>query len=287
MDGRATKLGWFSQTRLKVRLNMGRDKRFQDDVVVVTGAARGIGLVTSAMLAREGARVVLCDLDQGTVDAAATDIVKNGGRAVGISCDVGDASRVRECVAEIVEKYGRIDILVNNAAITSYHPPESLPEETWRRELDVCLSGTFFWSQAVATASMIPARKGTIVNVASGAGLVGIPRCAAYISAKHGVVGLTKSLAVDWGQYNIRVNCVCPGLTHTELAKSVAAKNPDMMRERELRIPLQRGALPEDVAHGILFLASSEADAISGIALNIDGGTLALSSGYSAPKDAR
>jgi NAD(P)-dependent dehydrogenase (short-subunit alcohol dehydrogenase family) len=105
------------------------------------------------------------------------------------------------------------------------------------------------------------------------------------VAAKHGVVGLTKALAVDWGQYNIRVNCVCPGLTFTELSKFVASKNPEMMRQRELRIPLQRGAQPEDVANAILFLASSQADSISGEALSVDGGTLAMSSGFSAPRD--
>jgi NAD(P)-dependent dehydrogenase (short-subunit alcohol dehydrogenase family) len=266
---------------------MNRNKRFEDQVVVVTGAARGIGLVTAEMLAREGAQVILCDLDQAALTAAAKRISDDGGRAFGLSCDVSNAPQVRECATEIVRKYGRIDVLVNNAAVTSYHPPEALPEEVWRREIDVCLGGTFFWSQSVAAVSMIAAKKGVIVNVGSGASLAGIPRCAGYISAKHGVVGLTKSLAVDWGQFGIRVNCVCPGLTYTELSKFVAEKNPEMMKQRELRIPLQRGAFPEDVANAILFLASHEADSISGVALSVDGGTLALSSGFSAPRDER
>jgi NAD(P)-dependent dehydrogenase (short-subunit alcohol dehydrogenase family) len=264
---------------------MNRNKRFKDQVVVVTGAARGIGLVTAEMLAREGAQVVICDLDKEATTAVAGRIIEEGGRALGVACDVSNASQVRERVAEIMREFGRIDVLVNNAAITSYHAAEALPEDTWRREIDVCLGGTFFWSQSVANAAMIAARKGVIVNVGSGASLAGIPRCAAYISAKHGVVGLTKSLAVDWGQFNIRVNCVCPGLTYTELSKFVASKNPEMMKQREMRIPLQRGAVPEDVANAILFLASEEADSISGVALSVDGGTLALSSGFSAPRD--
>jgi NAD(P)-dependent dehydrogenase (short-subunit alcohol dehydrogenase family) len=256
--------------------------RFKDQVMVVTGAARGIGLVTCEMAAQQGALVVVCDRDEASVHAA---VKKIGGSTIGVTGDVSDLSQVRRNVDEVMRAHGRVDVLVNNAAITSYHPPEVLPEEVWRRELEVCLGGTFFWSQAVAVASMIPKRKGVIVNVGSGAALAAVPRCAAYVAAKHGVVGLTKALAVDWGQYDIRVNCVCPGLTFTELSKFVASKNPEMMRQRELRIPLQRGAQPEDVANAILFLASSEAHSISGESLSVDGGTLAMSSGFSAPRD--
>ena len=256
--------------------------RFKERVVVVTGAARGIGFTTAEMAAREGAQVVLCDLDSARIDAA---VRKIGADAMGVTGDVSDLSQVRDSVDAVMTAYGRIDVLINNAAITSYHPPETLPEDVWRREIDVCLAGTFFWAQTVAVATMIPRRNGSIVNVGSGAGLAAVPRCAAYVAAKHGVVGLTKALAVDWGQYNIRVNCVCPGLTFTELSKFVASKNPEMMRQRELRIPLQRGAQPEDVANAILFLASSQAESISGEALSVDGGTLAMSSGFSAPRD--
>ena len=256
--------------------------RFKDHVVVVTGAARGIGFTTAEMAAQQGALVVVCDRDAANVDAA---VRKIGGSTMGVVGDVSDLSQVQRNVAEVMHAHGRVDVLVNNAAITSYHAPEVLPEEVWRREIEVCLGGTFFWAQTVAVASMIPRRKGVIVNVGSGAALAAIPRCAAYVAAKHGVVGLTKALAVDWGQFDIRVNCVCPGLTFTELSKFVASKNPEMMRQRELRIPLQRGAQPEDVANAILFLASSEANSISGEALSVDGGTLAMSSGFSAPRD--
>jgi NAD(P)-dependent dehydrogenase (short-subunit alcohol dehydrogenase family) len=265
---------------------MNQRRRFEGKVVIVTGAARGIGLVTAELLAKEGAQVVLTDLDQTALDAAASRISQDGVRAIGIAGDVSDLSQVRGIVAQIVEDFGRIDVLVNNAAITSYHAPEALPEEVWRRELEVCLGGTFFWSQSVAVAAMIPSKHGVIVNVGSGASLAGIPKCAAYVSAKHGVVGLTKALAVDWGQHGIRVNCVCPGLTFTELSKFVTSQNPEMMKQRELRIPMGRGAQPEDVANAILFLASPESDAISGVALSVDGGTLAMSSGFSPPRDA-
>jgi len=256
--------------------------RFEDQVVVITGAARGIGLVTARMAAQEGARVVICDLDPAKVDEAVRMV---GGQTLGIAGDVSKLDQVRRNVDQVMKAHGRIDVLVNNAAINSYHPPETIPEDVWRRELDVCLTGTFFWSQAVASATMIPRRQGAIVTLGSGGALAALPRCAAYVAAKHGVIGLTKALAVDWGQYGIRVNCVCPGLTFTELSKAMAAKNPEMMRQREQRIPLQRGAQPEDIANAILYLASSQASSISGESLSIDGGTLAMSSGFSAPRD--
>ncbi len=256
--------------------------RFQGKVVVITGAARGIGLVTAEMAAREGAHVVVSDLDPAAVNSAVERI---GGHTIGVAGDVSDPAQVRRNVDEVMRAHGRIDVLVNNAAINSYHPPEDLPERTWRRELDVLLGGPFFWSQTVANATMIPRRSGAIVNLGSGAALAAIPRSAAYVAAKHGVVGLTRSLAVDWGQYGIRVNCVCPGLTFTDLAKFMASQNHEMMKQREMRIPLQRGAQPEDIAHAILFLASSDAHSISGETLAVDGGTLAMSSGFSAPRD--
>jgi NAD(P)-dependent dehydrogenase (short-subunit alcohol dehydrogenase family) len=262
---------------------MNTQMRFQDRVVVVTGAARGIGFDTARMAAQEGALVVVCDLEAQAVNAAVAAI---GGAAMGVVGDVSVPAQVRSNVDAVMKAHGRIDVLVNNAAVTSYHPPETLTEEAWRREIDVCLGGSFFWAQAAAVASMIPRRQGSIVNVGSGAALAAMPRSAGYVSAKHGVIGLTKSLAVDWGQYNIRVNSVCPGLTYTELAKFVASKNPEMMKQRELRIPLQRGATPQDVANAILFLASPQAQSISGVALSVDGGTLAMSSGFSAPRDA-
>jgi NAD(P)-dependent dehydrogenase (short-subunit alcohol dehydrogenase family) len=263
---------------------MTQARRFQDQVVVITGSARGIGFATAELAAREGATVVICDLDPDAVAAAVKRITENGGQATGVTGDVSVLSQVRANIDEIMAAHGRIDVLINNAAVNTYHPTVTMPEEVWQRELAVCLTGSFFWAQTVGVASMIPARKGSIVNMGSGAALAGLPNCVAYVAAKHGVVGLTRSLAVDWGQYNIRVNCVCPGLTFTELAKAAYNHDPELMRQRELRIPMGRGAQPADVARTILFLASYEADAISGSVVAIDGGTLALSSGFSAPR---
>lgn len=264
---------------------MARDARFQDQVVVITGSARGIGYATAEIAADEGAKVVICDLDPKSVGEAVQRLRERGTLVTGVAGDVSDVKQVRANVAEIMKDHGHIDVLINNAAINSFFAPEDLPEDVWTREVNVCLAGQFFWAQAVGVTSMIPARKGSIVNLGSGAALAGIPKCVAYVAAKHGVVGLTKALAVDWGQYNIRVNCVCPGLTFTELAKQTASHDPERARQRELRIPLGRGAQPVDVARAILFFASYEADAISGEVVSVDGGTLAMSSGFSAPRD--
>ncbi|XAS74231.1 SDR family oxidoreductase [Micrococcaceae bacterium Sec5.1] len=259
---------------------------FEEKVVVVTGAARGIGLATVQLASRLGARLAVCDVDAAAIDKAVTAIKSDGGEAVGIVGDVSSRAKVKENVDEIMDSFGRIDVLVNNAATQVVTPARELSEEHWRRELDVCLTGAFFWSQAVATSSMIPRLDGSIVNVGSGASLAAMPNSVSYVAAKHGVVGLTKGLAVDWAQYSIRVNCVCPGFTWTDLAKSVVEANPEMMRQRVDRIPLGNGAQPEDVARAIIFLASAqEAGAISGAVLPVDGGTLALSSGYSPPRD--
>jgi len=262
---------------------MARRERFEDQVIVITGSAKGIGFATAELAAEEGAHIVICDLDANEVEAAVAKLKAQGGRAMGVVGDVSKQSQVHANVEEIMAAHGRIDILVNNAAINTYEPTLSMSEEIWNRELSIVLTGTFLWSQAVGVASMIPARKGSIVNLGSGAALAALPNCAAYVAAKHGVVGLTKSMAVDWGQYNIRVNSVCPGLTFTDLAKAAAEQAPEQMRLREQRIPIQRGAQPVDVARTILFLASYEGDAISGVSVAVDGGTMALSSGFSAP----
>lgn len=253
-------------------------------VIVITGAARGIGLATATMAAARGARVALCDLEQAKVDVAAQGLRDAGHDVVGIVGDVSNPADVARGAAAVMGQFGQIDVLINNAAINAYIAPERLTFEAWQRELDVCLTGPFLWAQSVANLSMIPARAGSIVNIGSGAAVAAIPRMASYVAAKHGLVGLTRSLAMDWGQYGIRVNCVCPGLTFTELARQTARSNPEMIRQRETRIPLGKGSEPEDVAQAILFLAADSSAGISGQVLNVDGGTLAMHAGYNPPR---
>ncbi len=260
--------------------------RFEDRVVVVTGAAGGIGLAAAQAFVREGAQLVAIDLTQQSVDAAVGTLQAEGGRALGLAGDVSDARQVGEHADAVMRAFGRIDVLVNNAGIMRRAPSGQLSIEDWRSVMAVNLDGSFYWAQAAATRSMIPRRAGTIVNVASMAGMVGIPNAAAYVASKHGVVGLTKALAIDWAQYNIRVNAVCPGMTWSNLSQADKAKNPQMFVERERRIPLGRAAEPAEQAHAILFLASDEASQVHGLIMNVDGGQVALSSGHSTPRDA-
>ncbi|AYZ01387.1 SDR family oxidoreductase [Burkholderia multivorans] len=256
--------------------------RFKNQVVLVTGSARGIGYQTAVRFAMEGARIVVNDLDPVAVDEAVDTIRKQGGQAIAAACDASDDTQVTRTVQDVLARTDRIDVLVNNAGIYSLCAPQDLAATAWRRTIAVNLDGAFYWSQAVGGLSMLPRRAGTIVNVASGAGLAGIPSAPAYVASKHGLIGLTRALAVDWGPYNIRVNAVCPGLTWTALARLGQSQNPAAFEERERRIPLGHAATLDDQAAAILFLASAEAKSVHGLIMNVDGGTAAMSSGYTA-----
>jgi NAD(P)-dependent dehydrogenase (short-subunit alcohol dehydrogenase family) len=229
-------------------------------VAIVTGAAQGIGRRVSEVLAAEGCAVVAFDL-QPVPDV--------GHSVVG---DVSSAADVDSSVAEVVERFGRIDVLVNNAGISCIAPAEDTEPDQWRRVLDVNLTGPFLLSREVGRV-MLAAGNGSIVNIASVAGLSGIADRAAYNASKHGLIGLTRTLAVEWGGRGVRVNAVCPGWVKTEMDVADQASGSYSDDDIVDHVPMGRFATPDDIAAAVAFLADPRRSGfVNGVALPIDGG---------------
>jgi NAD(P)-dependent dehydrogenase (short-subunit alcohol dehydrogenase family) len=235
-------------------------------VALVTGAASGIGAAVSAAFATKGVRLALCDLDTARAKDMAAQL---GGDARAFGCDVTDKTSVDACVASVMDAFGTIDILVNSAGIVDLAPAEDIGIDVWKRTLDVNLTGSFLMAQAVAR-RMIGAGGGKIVNLASQAGSVAIEGHIAYCAAKFGVIGMTKTMALEWGKHGICVNSISPTVVMTELGrKAWAGPKGDTMKAQ---IPTGRFAEPDEIAAAAVFLASGGADMINGADLLIDGG---------------
>lgn len=236
-------------------------------VAVVTGAASGIGAAISAAFASKGVRLALCDLDV----ARAKDIAAQlGGDTHALGCDVTDKTSVDACVASVMDTFRRIDVLINSAGIVDLAPAEDIGLDAWQRTLDVNLTGSFLMAQAVARRMIADGRGGKIVNLASQAGSVAIDGHIAYCAAKFGVIGMTKTMALEWGKHGICVNSISPTVVLTELGrKAWAGPKGDAMKAQ---IPTGRFADPDEIAAAAVFLASGGADMINGADLLIDGG---------------
>lgn len=234
-------------------------------VALVTGAASGIGAAVARLFAAKGARVALADLDRGAAEAVAGGL--DGARAY--ACDVADPASVDTAVAAALADMGRIDVLVNSAGIVDLAPAESIGLRAWQRTLDVNLTGSFLVAQAVGRA-MIAQGGGRIVNLASQAGTVAIEDHVAYCASKFGVVGMTRTLALEWGRHGITVNSISPTVVLTELGKKAWAGEKG--ERARAQIPTGRFALPEEVAAAAVFLASDAAAMINGADLLVDGG---------------
>jgi NAD(P)-dependent dehydrogenase (short-subunit alcohol dehydrogenase family) len=240
-------------------------------VAVVTGAGRGIGFGIALRFAHEGATVVIGELVEDLGREAAERILRVGGRAEAIRLDVADGSSCREMVETILERHDRIDVLVNNAGVFRLHPSEDMPEEDWRLQIDVMLTGTFLCTQAVGRA-MIKQGGGSVVSIASIGGMGGWPMRSAYNAAKAGVIVLTEVLATEWAHHGVRVNCVSPGVTRTEMLDVAVRQRAASLEAYEARTPLGRVAEVEEIASAVLFLASERAGHITGQNLRVDGG---------------
>lgn len=248
-------------------------------IAVVTGAGQGIGSGIAAALCRQGARVVVADVNAQNAEQTAADLRASGGDAVAFSVDVTQAAQVAALFNSVCARFGRIDVLVNNAGIVSQVPTVELTEAQWRRVLDVNLTGVLLCCQAAARA-MMARDGGSIINIASAAARAGSPGYAAYCASKAGVVALTRVMAVEWGPHNIRVNSVSPGSIDTELSRSMRRLDPEGYARRDQRVPLRRPAQVDDVANVVVFLASDKAGYVSGNDTLVDGGIMSAHPGY-------
>ncbi|MCL4516501.1 MAG: 3-oxoacyl-ACP reductase FabG [Firmicutes bacterium] len=242
--------------------------RLKDKVAVITGGARGIGKETALLFAREGGRVVICDVDAQTGQAALEEIKACGAGALFYKVDVTNRAEVAAMVDGAVQKFGRIDILINNAGITQDGFLTKLTEEQWDRVVDINLKGVFNCSQAVAQV-MLNQGRGKIINASSVVGVYGNIGQTNYAATKAGVIGMTRSWAKELGKKGINVNAVAPGFIVTDMTSKVPEKVLDLMKEKT---PLGRLGQPKDIANAYLFLASDEADYVNGAILSVDGG---------------
>ena len=252
--------------------------RLHGEVALVTGAASGIGRGVAHRLAQAGASVALLDIDTAGGERAAREIGQStGAPTLFVSCDVSSAQGCERAVRQAVERFGYIDVLVNNAGVIRRKNVVDLLEAEWDLVVDVSLKGAYLMSKHVIPC-MRPDRGGSIVNMGSGWGLKGGPDAAAYCAAKGGIVNLTRAMAIDHGPAGIRVNCVCPGDTDTTLLRSEAvqlgADMDEFLREAAAR-PIGRVGTPDDIANAVLFFASPMSTWVTGATLVVDGGGLA------------
>jgi 3-oxoacyl-[acyl-carrier protein] reductase len=242
--------------------------RIKDKVVIITGAGRGIGRVAAEHLAREGAKVVVADRDAASVAETAAAIKGQGGEAVGEVIDVTDRAQLEAMAQRVAEKWGRIDVLINNAGITQDATLAKMTEEQFDRVISINLKGVFNCTQAVLP-HMVAQGKGKIINTSSVVGLYGNFGQTNYAATKAGVIGMTKSWAKELARKGITANAVAPGFILTDMTAAMPEKVLDLMKDKT---PIGRLGQPDDIAKAYLFLASDDADFINGHVLSVDGG---------------
>ncbi|HQZ34030.1 MAG TPA: SDR family NAD(P)-dependent oxidoreductase [Ilumatobacteraceae bacterium] len=255
--------------------------RFEDQVVVITGSATGIGSATAARFAAEGAKVACLDIEPTANSDTVAAACAAGGVAIALHCDVRSHEQQVAAFAEVMERWGRVDVLVASAGIFVGGPLPSVPLDRWRNIVDVNLTGLLI-SNSLASATMITQRSGSIVNISSMAGKTSWPNSAEYSATKSGVIGITRSAAMELGPHGITVNAVCPGNTLTAMVLKVAEEvgadkgmtGKEWLEMRANDTALRRLGRPDEIAGIIAFLASDDARYITGQAIEADGGII-------------
>jgi len=250
------------------------DRPFADEVAVVTGAGRGMGLAFARALCAHGAKVVIAEIDPETGDAAARALSAEGHEAEFHQVDVASVASIEALTAAVMARHGRIDMLVNNAGVAAAGPTEDVTEEEWDRVYGIMLKGVFFCSQIIGRV-MIAQGGGRILNICSMAGIGGWAKRALYTPAKAGSIALTQVLGVEWAPYGIRVVGINPGQVETPLNDYVFERG---LADRETfanRAPMRRFATPDEIAEAVVFLLSREASHITAEVVTIDGGWIA------------
>lgn len=249
--------------------------RLKDKVCIVTGSSMGIGEAIASLFAKEGAHVVINSRKLERAQVVANRLAREGYSAIAVEADTSVKADVERLAAAAVEEWGRIDVMVNNAGISMVYPSDELTEENWKRAIDVNLTGVFFCSQEAAK-YMIPQKSGSIIQIGSILGRVGLPMRAAYCASKHGLIGLNKVLATEWAEHNVRSNVIDPAYILTAMndqdqLSAGSYSDDDIVR----RTPLKRYGTVDEVANTALFLASDESSYITGTQIDVDGGWVA------------
>lgn len=248
------------------------ERRFAGKVAFVTGAGSGIGRATAIAFAAEGANVVLADIDAAGNEETARLAGEHGGQVLAVKCDVTSSSDIQAAINQTVQEFGRLDAAFNNAGIEQ--PPAPLvdiSEDEWSRLLDVNLSSAFLCMKYEIPA-MLENGGGSIVNTSSGAGVIGIREQSAYVAAKHGLIGLTKSVALEYAAQGIRVNAICPGIIETPMMNRFSGGTPEGRARVIGQEPVGRMGTPEEIASAVLWLSSDLGGFTIGHAMVIDGG---------------
>ncbi len=246
-----------------------------DRIALVTGGASGIGRASALAFAREGAKVAVADVLVEGVGETVGLIESGGGQAISIEADVSNAASVEAMVQKVMEAYGGIDCAFNNAGIEGQvASTEEYSEEVFDRVIDINLTGVWLCLK-YEIPRMLERGSGAIVNTASGAGLVGTPGLSAYVASKHGVVGLTKTAALEYAKSGIRVNAVCPGVIETPMVQRLSSGQPQMGEALVAAEPIGRVGQPEEIAESVVWLCSKAASFVTGHAMSVDGGFVA------------